>query len=206
VAKLWSLAGLPTLAVIQFASAFGRPLTQQSEKQVQQYMLLRQLIGKMESLLGETGFSLSTLDLNDIFRGATWNDLEYAQKAADSQISFYTAVFDELRNYSPPVEHKYSAFLNLQAMLKSGNPDESKIQRLIQEVKSAGLSDLLQEFLNRHIPLLSSNGDLEYCPRCSGKLTGQVSSELKRGKIVQCSVSHDALIYHVPERPSKWIW
>ncbi|MBN1451267.1 MAG: hypothetical protein JW963_09650 [Anaerolineales bacterium] len=206
VPEQWPRTSLPTLGAILFTKAFDSPSsTWQTEKQIQHSFALRQLINKIKEKMGEDCFNVTSEDLQDIYDGLDWEQ-HSNQAEIESYVTFYTASFSSLKNYLSPVEQKYSVLLKLQALLKSEVTNELEKQKYVREIESAGMSNLLKELITLKIPILSTKGDSEYCPRCFGQLSGKTSSELKRGNMVLCSVSQDALIYHVPRVPSKWEW
>jgi len=205
VASQWAQTGLPTLGAILFTKAFSNPLSNwQAETQIQHSIVLRHLIEKIQNAIGGDCFTVDNDDLQDIYLDMSWENHEHVQTDIEGHATFYMNAISTLKTYRSPAELKYSAILNLQKLLKSEKPDELERQKYVQEIEAAGMSNLLKEFLNSHIPILSTNGDHGYCPRCFGQLSSRASSDLKNGNMVLCTVYSDALIYHVPRTPSKW--
>lgn len=199
----WRESGMPVMTakvIVQALFWHYAHLPESDPKRVGDAMITRELIRRVGEQLGAQAL---TFDVND-WRRTGLRELNESSESSDENDSFefesLRAKFETLATYVPPTERRFSRLKDLQELYRSGQGESAGAKELIQWFLDNRLENDLP-FKTSGLPLLPLKWGAEYCPKCFLTQSVQNMNRLRRGELVRCSVSGDALFYWRPQLP-----
>lgn len=206
VTHAWQASGLPSLSILFHQRALGAPPNWQEglsdTVRVKKFMVARTLIRRITQILGESAFEFQAEALDEIqsiqtlFFGAEATDAQFAM-----QRKRLVRDFRRISRYLPPTQERYAPLLKLQEFYIRGETHSSDLARYQVKAHERGLDLELAEWSARRVPILKLEGGQDSCPKCHIQWNSVKLDRVRRGELVLCPVSNDALVYWVPKMP-----
>ena len=207
IIKAWNESGLPGMNVTILCEALGQPPGWKAglwdKKRVATFMIAREWIARAKRSLGEDAFQIEMQAVDDAYGIRSVAELFAPEPISEDELTRLQASFARIANYQPPMQEKYASLIRLQILEKSGQKGSTEAQSLIEQIHQQGLANEYGAYRQKPAPLMPSDGDDGYCPRCCGGLTGQAKTAIERGQLTLCTVSKDVWIYYQPKMPKQ---
>jgi hypothetical protein len=205
IRQAWDESGLPGMSIAILCEALGQPPNWKAglwnKKRVATFMVASEWIGRIRHRLGENAFEVQVQDVDNAFGIRSAVEVVDPTVISVEEHRRLQELFDRIASYRTPMEEKYSPLIRLQALFKGGQSWTAEVQQLIEHIHKQGLSKEFEGYNQRTVPILPSDGDDGYCPRCGGMLTIKAENALRQGQLVLCTISRDAWIFYQPKMP-----
>jgi hypothetical protein len=205
IRQAWDESGLPGMSIAILCEALGQPPNWKAglwdKKRVATFMVASEWIGRIRHCLGENAFEVQIQDVDNAFGIRSAVEVVDPTVISVEEHRRLQELFDRIASYRTPMEEKYSPLIRLQALFKGGQSWTAEVQQLIEHIHKQGLSKEFEGYNQRTVPILPSDGDDGYCPRCGGMLTIKAENALRQGQLVLCTISRDAWIFYQPKMP-----
>ena len=206
ILQAWNDSGLPSMSTAILCEALGQPPSWRAglwdKKRVATFMVASEWIARIRRRVSENAFQPRTQDVDSAFGIRSATELIDPEPISEDEIARLQASFARIANYLPPMQEKYFPLIRPQALEKSGQKGSTEAQSMIEQIHQQGLSNEYAEYCQKPAPIMPSDGDDGYCPRCGGRLTLQAENALKQGRLVLCTMSRDVWIYQHPKMPN----